>query len=387
MVQGRNLLMYDFLLVKGGAEAVSLQLCADRDEMDLGVGFVDPDNFPEAPLAPERLHSLGTPTHIPGWQTIKTALLFEQKGGFVCDYDKVVFSGSNAPLAVKHRINQRDRGSNLLYCHTPPRFVYDLKDHYLSTVPLWQNLLLRGLIAWMKPRYEKAIAQMDLVIANSRNTHNRLKKYLDVDSIVVYPPCDTSAFKWHSQGDFYLSTARLEPYKRVDLIVNAFLKMPDKQLVVASGGSQLEALKQKAAGADNIRFTGWCEWSTLKQLMGECRASVYLPMDEDFGMSPVESMAAGKPVIGVAEGGVLETVVDGKTGVLCPANPTVDDVKAAIERLDADTVLQMRPACEAHAKTFSVERFMQSMSALLDAPQDQLADVAKTVDALTANHP
>ena len=377
MALRQHLLMYDFLFVNGGAEAVSLQLVKSREDMDLSVGFINSDNFPKAPLEAEKLISLGKSTRILGWQTIKTSWLFKYKTGFINRYEKVVFSGSNTPLAVHNHIGK----VNILYCHTPPRFVYDLKAHYLSTAPLWQKILLKCLIAWFQPQYEKAIGKMDLVIANSRNVQERLKHYLGIKSIVIYPPCDTNKFKWMGQEDFYLSTARLEPYKRVDLIVEAFLKMPQKNLIIASGGSQLERLKTLAKGAKNIHFTGWCDQSTLIDLMGRCTASIYLPMNEDFGMSPVESMAAGKPVIGVAEGGILETIVENKTGVLCPSDPTNEDIINAVNYLSKDTAASMREDCEKQADKFSAKRFHQSIDALLDCSKEQLQDTASKVDA------
>lgn len=375
MTSSQHLLMYDFLFVKGGAEAVSLGIVEKRQDLDLSVGFIDSNNFPDVSL--DKIIPLGNATRILGWQTIKTSLLFKYKTSFIKQYEKVIFSGSNAPLAVHNHPGK----VNILYCHTPPRFVYDLKDHYLSSVSAWQKVPLKALIAWFQPQYEKAISNMDLVIANSRNVQKRLRHYLGVESIVVYPPCDTEKFRWIEQGNFYLSTARLEPYKRVDLIVDAFLRMPEKHLVISSGGSQLEQLRKRAEGAGNIHFTGWCDHSVLLDLVGRCIATLYLPVDEDFGMSPVESMAAGKPVIGVAEGGLLETVIEHETGVLCPQNPLIEDVVEAVEYLSKNMAFSMRSDCEKQAEKFSVERFHNCINALLDCDREQLHTIAKSIDS------
>lgn len=368
MTQKKNLLMYDFLFVNGGAEAVSLELVKSRNDIDLSVAFINSNNFPETPVENERVITLGESTSIPGWQTLKTSLLFKHKTSFVERYEKVVYSGSNAPLAV----DNHEGKENILYCHTPPRFIYDLKAHYLSIAPMWQKILLKWLIKWFQPQYERAVRKMDLVIANSCTVQKRLKQYLDIDSIVIYPPCDTQKFEWIEQGDFYLSTARLEPYKRVELIVDAFISMPDKRLVIASGGSQLEKLKKRAQYAENIHFTGWCDQPTLIDLVGRCTASLYIPINEDFGMSPVESMAAGKPVIGVAEGGVLETVIDRKTGVLCPPAPLAEDIIKAVNYLSPVVAASMRENCEKQAEKFSAKRFHYAMNSILDCPRGQL---------------
>lgn len=385
--QNKTVILYDFLLVKGGAEAVALDLCEHIEGLDLAVGFVDRTLFTDALLADalptnSRLHTLTSFTGLSGWQILKSALAFTFKGQRFKDYDKVIYSGGSAPLAVSFRRDKLPgRGSEILYCHTPPRFIYDLKAYYLSSSSLLNRSLIKLLIAYLQPRYEAAVADMDLIIANSINIQQRLKRYLNVDSVVIYPPCHIDRYHWLGQGDYYLSTARVEGYKRVDLIVKAFMQLPDKKLVVASGGSQLASLQKLAEGVDNITFTGWCEPQRLSDLMGHCIATLYLPLDEDFGISPVESMAAGKPVIGVREGGVMETVVDGLTGVLCPARPEVADIVAAVEALPAEKALQMQQACQQRAALFSKSRFIDKMRQVIDCPPGQLATVAAQVDA------
>ena len=102
----------------------------------------------------------------------------------------------------------------------------------------------------------------------------RIKQYLHKESIVIYPPCHVDKYQWQSQGDYYLSTARVEPDKRIKLIVEAFKKMPGKKLLVTSGGSELEALKQLSKGHANIRFSGWCNDQALPVLMGNCIATL-----------------------------------------------------------------------------------------------------------------
>lgn len=375
----RSIILYDFLLVKGGAEAVTLDLCEHLPDLDLGVAFTDQNKFTQAPIAQSRYKTLGGYTAIVGWQILKAAWLFRYKASWLNGYDKVIFSGGSAPLGINHC---NKNAVKLMYCHTPPRFIYDLKDYYLSQGSYIKRMLIKLLIAYLKGRYEKAFAQMDLVIANSENVRRRIQKYLGRDAVVVYPPCHIDRFEWIEQGDFYLSTARVEAYKRVDVIVEAFIQMPDKKLVVASGGGELDRLKVMAAGHDNIQFTGWCPEQKLKQLMGSCIATLYMPLDEDFGISPVESMAAGKPVIGVREGGVMETVLDGKTGVLCPPAPKATDVVKAVSQLDDKHALLMKPACLERSKLFSTDIFIEKMKHLMSLSPSELTSLfcTKAVD-------
>jgi glycosyltransferase involved in cell wall biosynthesis len=201
---------------------------------------------------------------------------------------------------------------------------------------------------------------MQRVAANSGNVRARLRRYLGLEDVhVIHPPVNTETWQWIEQGDYYLSNARLEPYKRVDRVVRAFMAMPDRKLVVTSGGSQLDALRKLADGCHNIHFTGWTSPGELRDLVGRCIATVYLARDEDFGMAPVESMAAGKPVIGVDEGGLRETIVHGDTGWLIELgdDESVDDLIDAVRRLEPEVAFAMRPACERRAQAFRGEVF------------------------------
>jgi glycosyltransferase involved in cell wall biosynthesis len=284
-------------------------------------------------------------------------------------YDWVLYSGSVAPEAVYNHPG----GLNLYYCHTVPRFAYDLRHHYESSGPLLRRAGARILGAWTRSRYPRALRRMDRVIANSENVRCRLLRYIGVDAEVIHPPCDVAGYRWRGQGDYYLSTARLEPYKRVDLLVEAFRAMPEKRLVITSGGSCEEELRGMASGAPNIEVTGWVDRERLRELIGNCIATLYIPCDEDFGISPVESLAAGKPVIGVAEGGLLETLVQGETGVLIEPEPAVADLVSAVTAMNPEHAGALRAACERRAGAFSGERFLARMRTLVAgaaAPDD-----------------
>ena len=271
-----------------------------------------------------------------------------------------IFSGSLSLLAYK-----KITGPKILYCHTPPRLLYDLKDFYISQTDFLYRPAMSVLMHFYKKAYEDAIKAMDLIIANSGNVQKRIKKYLSMDSVVVYPPCDTEGFRWLGQKDYYISTARVDLLKRVDIIIKAFLKMPDKKLVVVSGGSELRRIRDMAQDASNISIPGWVNEKKLRDLMGNSIASIYIPRDEDFGISPVESMAAGKPVIGVAEGGMTETVEDGKTGILIRSCPSPDDVMNAVMQMTPERAGCMRKNCEVRALGFRKEIFVKKMRQII----------------------
>ncbi len=343
--------LYDFLLANGGAEQLAQTTVDAFPELELHAGFINPNLFQK-----NIAHTLTAPVSHPALQALRMLIAFRHQTDYLSGYETVIYSGSYAPVAVWNHLD----GKNIYYCHTPPRFVYDLKDYYLKQIPYWQRPILHALIEYVRPRYEHAIAKMDKLIANSQHVRQRLADYTGVDSTVIYPPVNTEHYQWLSAGEYYLSTARLEPYKRVDLIVEAFLKLPDKQLVVTSGGSDLPRLKRIANHATNIRFTGWVSQQQLIDLVGRSIATIYLPMNEDFGISPVESMAAGKPVIGAAEGGLLETVINGETGLLIA---DVDYLKIiqAVNKLSNKQAQQMRDACVHQAQNFTIGQFLQQM--------------------------
>lgn len=361
MAARSGVVLYDYMLVRGGAERLTLTLLDNLPDVDLIYGFRDDAAFSDEVMGRYRHTDLHARSGLPIWRAFKVLHTFRQCRA-VADYDWALFSGASAPLAVHQRIRA---GHNYYYCHTIPRFAYDLRDYYRARTRPLARPLLDAFAAYVRQAYAGAVARMDTVIANSENVRGRLKRYLGIDAVVVNPPIETDRFRWVDEGDYFVSMARLEDFKRVDVLVDAFRAMPDQKLVVASGGQALAGLRARAAGASNILFTDWVSDARMAELVGRARATLYIPMDEDFGMSPVESMAAGKPVIGVAEGGLLETVVDGETGLLLPSAPRAEDVIDAVARLDGRRALAMRAACEVRAAQFSREIFLEKMRALL----------------------
>jgi len=357
----KGIILYDFFAVAGGAERLILLLAEALNNVDLCVGYRDAGGIADKEMAGIKCYELSQKNDIPAWRTIKLMRTFASKTKFLSRYEWVLFSGTVAPLAVKNH----QEGRNLLYCHTIPRFAYDLKDYYLNLLPGWQRPLFRALIKYTRPRYEAAVSKMDAIMVNSENVQRRLKTHIGLDSLVIHPPCETGKFQWLGQDGYYLSTARLENFKRVEIIIRAFLRMPDKKLVVTSGGLELNRLRRLAQDAPNIIFTGWTSEEELLKLMGNAIATIYIPIDEDFGMSPVESMAAGKPVIGVREGGLLETVIHGETGFLISSNPSEEDLIEAVQKMRSETARAMRSACEARVPQFDKKIFVEKISAVL----------------------
>lgn len=352
---------HDYFAIRGGGERLVLTLARELPDAHLVAGYVTGDTYgPEA--FPQAFRDLrlgrilhGHLAHLP---VLAARFAWERRSA--ATYPLRIFSGVAAPLAAP-----RGGGRNILYCHTPPRFLYDQRGHYLGRLRGLSGVSAGLALRAYRHAYENAVGRMHTIIVNSQTTRRRVETYLRRDSVVVHPPVDTGRFRWIDQSDYYLSTARLTPLKRVDDIVKAFLRMPDKKLIVASGGEELARLRAMALGAGNIRFCGWVDDAQLCALVGRAIATIYMARDEDFGMSPVESMAAGKPVIGVAEGGLAETVVAGRTGTLLPSAYAVDDIVAAVRSMSARRARSMRRACEQRARGFTTEVFLERMRSIL----------------------
>ncbi|WP_395375061.1 glycosyltransferase [Marinicella sp. W31] len=346
--------------IRGGGERMMLTLVNALDA-DLMFAYHNPNSF-DLKQVRGKLINLGLGKTLPGLRTFKLARLFSELKHDLDGYENIIYSGVAAPLAVRHQTH----GKSIFYCHTPPRFVYDQKDYYMRQQSWPGRMALRLLNRWFKPRYEKAVAQIQILLTNSKHVAERIEHYLGRTAQVVHPPCDVDRFSYMATEPYYLSTGRLDGLKRVNAIIEAFKRMPNKKLVVASGGGDLEKLRQQAQGATNIEFTGWIEEQELQQLMGRCAATIYIPKDEDFGISPVESMAAGKPVFCSNHGGLLETVVDGVTGFYINDAAIVDHLIETIEGHDMTELAAMRGACEARAQLFAADKAIEAFKKLLD---------------------
>lgn len=356
----RPLIVHDYFAIRGGGERLVLTLARALDAQVI-CGFKTDESYDYAAF-PGMLDNLNLPGFLrrPGMRAAVLAARFSMAKQRVARHPLRIFSGVASVFAAP---NFGAPGRNIFYCHTPPRFLYDQKDRFADRAA--SDPVRRWMLERFRLGYEAAVDRMDLIIANSATVQARIKTYLGRESTIVYPPCDLAAYRWIEQGDYYLSSARLAPLKRVDIIVRAFLDIPEKKLVIASSGEELQRLRHIAKNAPNISFTGWISDAELQDLIGRAIATIYVPVEEDFGMSPVESMAAGKPVIGVAEGGLRETILDDVTGVLLSPRFTVQDMVEAVRALTPARALGMRAECQLRASEFSEERFTAHMRAIL----------------------
>jgi len=258
------------------------------------------------------------------------------------------------------------RAVHICYCHSPPRYIWDMSDIYMQ-----QTSGLGGFGKWtfrkvIKPlrRFDRAAAQrVTQFIANSTFVQERIRRFYQRKAEVIYPPVNVKSFDaMRPRNDFYLLVSELVPYKRVDLAVRAFDNV-NRRLIVIGDGSERAALENMAT--PNVQFLGYQPFAALKEHYETCRAFLY-PQVEDFGITAVEAQAAGAPVIAFGEGGVLDNVRPNETGLFFDQQTPIALLKAVRdfeERLDEwDPKL-----CRQNAERFRPERFRQALWELLVA--------------------
>ncbi len=342
----RVAIVHDDLVQWGGAERVLLGLLQAYPDATLYTSLFDDSNK----ILKEKFGSKKIFTSflqkIPGWKYFYKALLpfyglaFEQ------------FDFSNFDLVISHTtrfaksIITKPETIHICYSHTPPRFLwhfsgeknYGLFDLLLSKLRIYDAITAR---------------RVDYFLAGSENAKNRIKKVYKVPSKVVYPFIDLERFKntQSFDGGYFLVVSRLNKYKRVDLAVKACMKLGLSLRVIGSGPEQEKLPKTK-----EIEYLGNLDDSLTTAVLAGCKALIICG-EEDFGLTSLEAQALGKPVIAFAKGGILETVILNKTGILFEEQ-TEDSLVVALQKLES---IKIKPDdCYQNAEKFSREKFLKN---------------------------
>lgn len=324
-------------------------------EADIYTGFIDKSKTFDTKGV--NIHSL----NIRGpqlYRNIKIAKKFDSFE-FPKKYDAYIFSGTWCISAAKNC------HPNILYLHTPMRVLYDLRRYFIQRTHPAGRFLLRKFINYWIPKDQTYMRHFDLICANSENVKKRVLKYygnnIHKNTVVVYTGIETRKYKYIKKGNFYLSAARLDPLKRIDMLIQAFKKMPDKKLIIAGSGPDEKRLKALARNCKNIELLGSVNDKQLLHLYGTCKATIAANMDEDLGLIAIESHASGKPIIAIKEGGFLETV-NNTNGVFFSNH---QDIPRAIERLEK-TEWNHR-LIQRSAQKFDIDEFSSNVKSILNA--------------------
>lgn len=265
----------------------------------------------------------------------------------------------------------RPHTKHICYCHTPPRFLWGYPVDIGWQNALWFRFLVLPLTSLFRLNDYLAAQRVDVFMTNSENVSRRIKKFYRRDAIVVhcgYDVTKTQKLKvkgqkfLHQRGTqepFYLVVSRLVAYKNVDLAIEGCNRLK-KHLIVVGEGPERSRLESMAG--PTIRLLGRVDDTMLVDLYRRCVAVIF-PAEEDFGNVPVEAMMAGKPVLALGRGGVLETVIEGKTGVFFQ-EPTVESLVSVLATFDASAYDP--EDCQKQAKRFSKKRFLEKMRKIVE---------------------
>ena len=284
-------------------------------------------------------------------------------------YDLVICSSSSCAKGV---ITPPDV-PHIAYVHTPMRYAWDLFFDYRKRSGRLTRFFMDKWMTQIREWDYISSQRIDKIIANSKYIARRIKKFWNLDAEVIYSPVNLKRFTpiKNPSLDYYVAFSRLVPYKRIDIAVDA-CKALGKNLVVIGSGSEEKSLKNRAANAKNITFTGRISDEKLCSYLQNCKALIFCA-EEDFGLVPLEAQACGRPVIAYGKGGACETVEDGKTGVFF-SEQTASSAQEAIERfeaLDKKGVFKTEKIVQ-HAASFSEERFIREFKAAVESVQKTL---------------
>jgi len=356
----RVAIVHDWLVTYAGAERVLEQIVACFPDADLFsvVDFLDDRSFLRGkPVTTSFIQKL------PKARTKYRAYLplmpiaIEQLD--VSAYD-VVISSSHA--VAKGVLTGPDQ-VHISYVHSPIRYAWDLQHQYLQQSKLTngpKSALARLILHYIRNWDIRTSNSVDTFVANSQFIARRIRKVYQRDAHVIFPPVDVDAFVLHEQKeDFYLTASRMVPYKKIDLIVEAFARMPLRRLVVIGDGPDMQKIRAKAA--PNVEIMGYQPFKVLQDKMQRAKAFVFAA-EEDFGISVVEAQACGTPVIAYGKGGALETVRD-----LSSSRPTgmffeeqrAESIIAAVEEFDTQASRFVAADCRANAERFSAAHFRE----------------------------
>lgn len=274
-------------------------------------------------------------------------------------YDIVISSSSSVAKSV---ITGPDT-LHICYCHTPMRYGWEFMHNYigeLSGKGRFKNKLKSYFMSFMRVWDYASSARVDVYVANSVNVAKRIKKHYRRDAYVIHPPVRGNIFQISNEnGDFYLCVSRLQEYKRVDIAVEACTKL-NVPLVVIGDGPEQQKLKKMAGSC--VKFLGRVSDDIIREHYGKCKAFLF-PGEEDYGITPLEAQASGRPVIAYGKGGVLETVIDGETGVFFKEQ-TVESMIEAIKK--AKKIEFQKEKLREHAMEFDEEVFRNRLKRFVE---------------------
>jgi len=350
-------IFHNFMDNIGGAERVGLTLAREL-RADFYTTNIDREKIEKMGFSDIKLKPIGrVPINAP-FRHQKTLWKF-RKLNLGKEYDFYIIDGD---WAISGAVNNKP---NLWYVHSPIREIWDLYEYTRENiVPLPLKPIFDVWVKYNRYLNKKYVNHAGKLVCNSENTQKRVRRYLNKEAIVINPPIETSKFYYHKNGDYWLSVNRLISHKRVDMQIKVFSKLPNEKLIIVgsyekSRHFQTYADYIKKTKPENVKILSWVDQKKLIDLYANCKGFITTTKDEDFGMTPIEAMASGKPVIAPNEGGYKETVINNVTGKLID-DISVDKLVRAIEETGRDPE-RYKNACLRQAKKFDTDIFISKI--------------------------
>ncbi|KKQ21837.1 MAG: Mannosyltransferase [Parcubacteria group bacterium GW2011_GWA2_37_10] len=350
----------------GGAELVDLIMARELGA-DIYTTNINKEKIKKMGFRTDNIFSIGKiPVNAP----------FKQEGAYWKfknlnlgkKYDFYIIAGDWAMSGAAHN------KPNLWYVYSPIRELYDLNKYIRENIV--PSVYLKNLnkyifdfwVFYMRFLNKRDLKHVEEIVCISENVKQRVKKYLRRDSEIIYPPTETNNYYYNKNGKSWLSVNRLIGHKRVDMQLKAFSKIPNEKLIIVGSyenSKHFEAYSDYChkIKPENVEIKSWISQSELIDLYANCKGFLTTAIDEDFGMTPVEAMASGKPVIAPNEGGYKETIINGKTGILID-DINEDKLAEAVKKLGKEikkNPLKYKKACQEQAKKFDTKIFIEKI--------------------------
>ncbi len=359
----KTALVYDWLVTMGGGEK-TLSVIEEAYPAPIHTLVHDPKKLKGTPLEGKEVHTSFIQKFPFAKRLYRNYLPF-----FPLAIEQFDLSAYDLILSTSHAVSKgvltHSDQLHLCYCLTPMRYAWDLTHRYLEGVGGVQKAVAKASLHYLRNWDIASLGRVDHFASISHYIARRIKKVYGRESEVIYPPVDVDQIPFSLAKDgYYLAVSRMVPYKRIDLIVEAFSHLPGQRLVVVGDGPEMK--KVKSLARNNVEILGWQSDEKVRELMSRAKGFLFAA-EEDFGIVVVEAQAAGTPVIAFGRGAALETVVDGESGLFFESQE-VGSLVSAIQKFEQ---MEFDPRqIRNNAERFSRQRFVKEFKRFVEQKKE-----------------
>ncbi len=359
--------VHDWLITRSGAERVLEEMLKTVAGSRIFTLFYRPEQFRDSPISKVPVEESFL-AKLPGaygyYRTLLPLMPVAIESFDLSGYDLIISSSHAVAKGVLPHPGQ----VHISYVHTPMRYAWDLTHQYMAGIGGLKRAIARLVLNYVRLWDYASAQRVDVFVANSRTVAARIRRYYGREARVIYPPVDVHRFRLSdSVEDYFVVVSRLVPYKKVDVIVEAFNDLGLRLLVIGEGP---EMKRIKRIARRNVEILGRVGDGELVEILSKARAFVFAAY-EDFGISPVEAMASGVPVIAYGRGGLTESVEDGKSGIFF-MEQTPEAVSEAVRRFLRMEDRFVREEIRERAMRFSPERFRREFAGVVEEVRERM---------------